>query len=242
MIQVALVTGGAGGIGSAICQELVNDGLRVVIADFNGKEAERLARELQAQGKEALGVQVDVGDKNSVAHMVEKTLEHFSQIDFLINGAGIMPRTTVLEMSEEEWDQVIRINLKGVFLCSQAVAQQMVRRKEGRIVNIASGRGVAGQRRASHYAASKGGIIAFTKSLALELAPDKILVNAIAPGATNTSMAKSGSTEEEWKKRLAVPPLEGGLTPMEDIVGLVRYLLSDKMRSVTGQVFFLKTP
>jgi NAD(P)-dependent dehydrogenase (short-subunit alcohol dehydrogenase family) len=174
--------------------------------------------------------------------MVQKSLEKYPKIDFLINGAGVISRVPVAEMAEEEWDRVLRINLKGTFLCSQAVARHMMQRKEGRIINIASGRGVAGQPRAAHYAASKAGVIAFTKSLAEELAPYNVKVNAIAPGATDTPMSRTGTSEEDWKKREAVPPLMGGLTKKEEIVGLIRYLFSEPAKYITGQTFFLRTP
>jgi 3-oxoacyl-[acyl-carrier protein] reductase len=174
--------------------------------------------------------------------MVNGALREYGRIDFLLNGAGVLTRVPVVDMPEEDWDRVLRINLKGTFLCSQAVAQHMIPKKEGRIISIASGRGVAGQARAAHYAASKAGVIAFTKSLAMELAPHNITVNAIAPGATDTPMSRSGSTPEEFKKREAVPPLMDGLTTKEEIVGLIRYLLSDATRYVTGQTFFLRTP
>ena len=239
MSKVVIVTGGAGGIGSAICRGLANDGHTVVVADFDREGAERLAKDL---GEEALALQVDVGNKESVGKMVEGSLSRFGKIDVLLNGAGIMPRNQVKDITEEEWDRVLRINLKGVFRCSQAVARHMVKKNQGRIVSIASGRGVAGAPGAAHYAASKAGIIAFTKSLATELAPHNVLVNAIAPGVTDTAMSQAGFTEEERKKRLALSPLLGGYTPVEDTVGLFRYLISDATKNVTGQVFFLKTP
>jgi len=242
MAQVVIVTGGAGGIGSAICRSLAQDGIKIVVADFAEDTGRALADEIVKDGGAAIFQKVDVGDKASVGKMVEKTLERFSRIDFLINGAGVISRASVLEMAEEDWDRVLRINLKGTFLCSQAVVPYMTERRSGRIVCVASGRGVAGQPRGAHYAASKAGVIAFVKSLAVELAPDNVLVNAIAPGATDTAMARSGSTEEEWKKREAVPPLMGGLTTKEEIVGLVRYLFSEPARHITGQTFFLRTP
>lgn len=242
MNEVVIVTGGAGGIGSALCQGLAEDGLKVVVGDFDASAASALAASLERQGRAALAVEVDVGDKASVRRMVERSLERFGQIDFLVNGAGVMTRVPVLEMPEQEWDRVIRVNLRGTFLCSQAVAAHMVQRGGGRIINVASGRGVAGQPRAAHYAASKAGVIAFTKSLAVELAPANVTVNAIAPGATDTPMARAGSSAEEWRKREAVPPLLGGLTRKEEIVGLVRYLLSEPARYITGQTFFLRTP
>jgi len=239
MSQVIIVTGGAGGIGSTICRGLARGGHRVVGADFDREGAARVAQEI---GEKAFAVAVDVGNKESVAKMIEQGLAHFGPIDVLLNGAGIMPRHPIKDISEEEWDRVIRINLKGVFLCSQAVAPHMVARKRGRIISIASGRGVAGARGAAHYAASKAGVIAFTKSLADELAPDNVLVNAIAPGVTDTAMSRAGYSEEEQRKRRALSPLLGGFTPAEDIVGLIRYLISEATRYVTGQLFFLKTP
>jgi NAD(P)-dependent dehydrogenase (short-subunit alcohol dehydrogenase family) len=242
MAQVIIVTGGAGGIGSAICKGISTDGLRVVIADYAKEAADKTVAEIRANKGEATAIQTDVGDRQSVSRMVKDTLEKYGRIDFLLNGAGVLTRTSVVEMPEEDWDRVLRINLKGTFLCSQAVAQHMIQQRTGRIISIASGRAVAGQAGAAHYAASKAGVIAFTKSLAMELAPHNITVNAIAPGATDTAMSRSGSTPEEFKKREAVPPLMNGLTKMEEIVGLIRYLLSDAARYVTGQTFFLRTP
>jgi 3-oxoacyl-[acyl-carrier protein] reductase len=242
MDKVIIVTGGAGGIGSDVCRALASDGLKVIIADYALEAAETVAAEIRQSNSEALAVQADVGDKQNVADMVQQALNKYGHIDCLLNGAGVMTRVPVVDMPEEEWDRVLRINLKGTFLCSQAVAKHMIPRKGGRIISIASGRGVAGQPRSAHYAASKAGIIAFTKSLAVELAPYEITVNAIAPGATDTPMSRSGSTPDEFKRREAIPPLLDGLTKKEEIVGLIRYLLSDATRYVTGQTFFLRTP
>ena len=237
-----IVTGGAGGIGSEICQELARDGLKVVVADFNEEAAAKVGGRIRQQGGEAVAFRADVGDKGSVAALVRQAVERYQTIDFLINAAGVMTRVPVLEMPETDWDRIMRINVKGVFLCSQAVGAHMVKKRQGRIINVASGRGLAGQPRAAHYAASKAAVIGFTKSLAMELAPANVTVNAIAPGATDTPMARAGSTEEEWKRREAVPPIMGGLTKKEEIVGLVRYLLSDAAKYITGQTFLLRTP
>lgn len=237
-----IVTGGAGGIGSEICQELARDGLKVVVADFNEETAAKVCEGIRQRGGEAVAIGVDVGDKAGVAALVRQAVERYQTIDSLINAAGVMTRVPVLQMAESDWDRVMRINVKGVFLCSQAVGAHMVKNKQGRIINVASGRGLAGQPRAAHYAASKAAVIAFTKSLAMELAPANVTVNAIAPGATDTPMARAGATEEEWKRREAVPPLMGGLTKKEEIVGLVRYLLSNAARYITGQTFLLRTP
>lgn len=242
MPQVAIITGGAGGIGAPICRALAADGIKIVVADVAPDAGRALADEIGRAGGEALFVATDVGDPASARNMVELALARFGRIDFLINGAGVMSRAPVVEMAEAEWDRVIRINLTGTFLCSQAAARRMTERRSGRIVCIASGRGVAGQPRAAHYAASKAGVIAFVKSLAAELAPHDVVVNAIAPGATDTAMSRAGSTVDEWKKREAVPPLMGGLTTKEEIVGLIRYLLSEPARFITGQTFLLRTP
>jgi 3-oxoacyl-[acyl-carrier protein] reductase len=242
MDKAIIVTGGAGGIGSDLCRGLASDGLKVIIADYAKEAAEKIAVEIREANGEATAVQVDVGDKQSVAGMVQQALAKYERIDYFLNGAGVMSRVPIVDMPEEEWDRVLRINLKGTFLCSQAIAKHMISKKHGRIISIASGRGVAGQPRAAHYAASKAGIIAFTKSLAVELAPYDITVNAICPGATDTPMSRAGSTADEFKKREAIPPLMDGLTKKEEIVGLVRYLLSDATLFVTGQTFFLRTP
>ena len=242
MGKVIVVTGGAGGIGSEICRCLAADGLRVAVADYAREAAEQVAADIRQAKGDAIAVQVDVGDKSSVVEMMEQVLGRYGQLDILFNGAGVMTRIPVVELPEEEWDRVLRINLKGTFLCSQAAAKHMIPKKQGRIINIASGRGVAGQARSAHYAASKAGVIAFTKSLAVELAPYDIPVNAICPGATDTPMSRAGSTPEQFKKREEVPPLMDGLTRKEEIVGVIRYLLSDAARYITGQTFFLRTP
>jgi NAD(P)-dependent dehydrogenase (short-subunit alcohol dehydrogenase family) len=242
MSRVAIVTGGAGGIGAPLCRALAEDGYSVVVADFAENAGKALAEELAGKNVPALFYKIDVRERDSAEGLAAQTVERYGKIDVLINGAGVMSRTPLLEMREEEWDRVLDINLKGTFLCSQAVARRMVAERSGRIICVASGRGIAGQPRAAHYAASKGGVIAFVKSLAVELAPHGVAVNAIAPGATDTPMSRSGSSEEEWKKRAAVPPMMGGLTDKEEIIGLVRYLLTDSARYITGQTFLLRTP
>jgi NAD(P)-dependent dehydrogenase (short-subunit alcohol dehydrogenase family) len=242
MNEVIIVTGGAGGIGSDLCRGLGADGLKVVIADYAKEAAEKVAAEIRQSGGEASAIQVDVGNPQSVAAMMDQSIAKYGGVDYVFCGAGVMDRIAVVDMPEEEWDRVMRINLKGVFLCSQAAAKHMIPKKKGRILSIASGRGVAGQPRAAHYAASKAGVIAFTKSLAMELAPYDITVNAVCPGATDTPMSRIGFTPEQFKKREEVPPLLDGLTQKDEIVGLVRYLLSDATRFVTGQTFFLRTP
>jgi NAD(P)-dependent dehydrogenase (short-subunit alcohol dehydrogenase family) len=242
MSKSMVVTGGAGGIGSEICQGMAADGVNVVVADFNIEAAQKVAAEICAAKGNAVAAQVDVGDPRSVAAMMEQAIAKYGQVDYMFCGAGVMDRVPIIEMPEAMWDRLMRINLKGVFLCAQAAAKHMMPRKEGRILSIASGRGVAGQARSAHYAASKAGVIAFTKSLAVELAEHNITVNCVCPGATDTPMSRIGYTPEEFKKREAIPPLMDGLTQKFEIVGLVRYLLSDAAKFITGQTYFLRTP
>ena len=241
MSKTILVTGGAGGICSDICRGLAADGLNVVVADFARDGAEKIAAEINANNDSAIAVPVDVGDPKSVAAMMERAIAKYGQVDYAFCGAGVMDRVPIVEMPEEMWDRLMRINLKGVFLCSQAAAKHMIPRNEGRILSIASGRGVAGQARSAHYAASKAGVIAFTKSLAMELAPNNITVNCVCPGATDTPMSRIGMTPDQFKKREEIPPLMDGLTHKFEIVGLVRYLLSEASKYITGQTFFLRT-
>ncbi len=242
MGKTIVVTGGAGGICSDICRGLGADGVNVVVADYAKEAAEKVAAEIRENKGDAVAVPVDVGSPESVAAMMNQAITKYGQVDYAFCGAGVMDRVAVVDMPEQEWDRVMRINLKGVFLCAQAAAKHMISRKEGRILSIASGRGVAGAPRSAHYAASKAGVIAFTKSLAVELAADNITVNCVCPGATDTPMSRIGYTSEQFQKREEIPPLMDGLTHKFEIVGLVRYLLSDATKFVTGQTFFLRTP
>ncbi len=241
MSQVVVVTGGAGGIGSAICRALGEDGHSVVVADFNEAAAQELAGEIGKNGGQALAVGVDVGDKASVDGMVSAAVRKFGRIDVQLNAAGVIKRCPVLEMPAEEWERVIRVNLTGIFLCSQAAGKHMAERRAGRIINVASGRGVTGQALGSHYAASKGGVITFTKTLAIELAPYNVTANAIGPGATETDMARAGMSEEQWTRKQSTSPLLGGFTQKDEITGLIRYLMSDAARYISGQLFLLRT-
>src|SRR5688572_33234070 len=188
MSKTIVVTGGAGGICSDLCRGLAADGLNVVVADYAKAAAEKVAAEICDNKGSAIAAQVDVGDPKSVADMMQQAIAKYGQVDYAFCGAGVMDRVPVVDMPEEMWDRLMRINLKGVFLCAQAAAKHMLPRREGRILSIASGRGVAGAPRSAHYAASKAGAIAFTKSLAAVLAVDNITVYCVWPGTDDTSM------------------------------------------------------
>ena len=172
--------------------------------------------------------------------MVEQTLAYAGQIDILINAAGIWPRHPFLEVSEEEWRRVIDVNLTGTFLCCQAVAPHMIERGSGKIVNFASGRGVAGALNGVHYAASKGGIIALTVSLGMELGDFGINVNAVAPGGTETPLFRGGRPEG-WQPPTSVPPNRRIEEP-ESVVGPVLFLVTDASKTMFGECIFMKAP
>lgn len=241
--KVALVTGASGGIGRAVALGLATEGAHIAINDIRMEAAaEELKKEIKKIGRRALKFKADVAKSEEVDEMVRTAIATFGKIDILVNCAGISTRTLVVDMSEEIWDRIIGTNMKGVFLCCKAVIKPMMEQKGGKIVNITSGRGVAGQIKGAHYSASKAGIIGFTKSLALEVAPYGINVNAIAPGATDTDMWREGKSKEEIEEKLKIPPLLQGIGKPEDIIGTVIFLVTEASKYITGQVIFMKTP
>ncbi|HLH21757.1 MAG TPA: SDR family NAD(P)-dependent oxidoreductase [Chloroflexota bacterium] len=230
--QTAIVTGGGSGIGAAVCRGLAAEGAAVVVADLAPEGAAATVAAITAAGGRAVAVPVDVSDPASVQALVERAVAAFGAIDILVNCAGITRYDSILDLPVEAWDRVLAVNLRGTFLCTQAVLRHMVPRRRGRVVNFASARGVEGQARGSHYAASKGGVIAFTKSVALEMAPHGITVNAIAPGTTDTAMWRGTKSDEEIARLRQTLPLHSA----EDAVGLVLMLVGDDARSLTGHL------
>ncbi|MCO6042221.1 SDR family NAD(P)-dependent oxidoreductase [Thermococcus alcaliphilus] len=225
--KVALVTGASRGIGRAIAVALAKKGCNVVINyardEENAKKTEEMCR---AYGVETLVVRTDVSNREEVREMVEKTIQKFGRIDILINNAGILGKTiNPMEISDEEWDRVLGVNLKGAFIVTQEVLKYM---KKGKIVNIASITGKDGGTVGAHYAASKGGLIALTFNLARHLAPN-ILVNAVAPGPVATDMIN-----EEMRERLRKLSLTGEIAKPEDIAHAVIFLLEND--HITGEV------
>jgi len=235
--KVAVITGGAQGIGRATALAMGREGAKLVIADLQGEKAQSVVNELQGSGAQAIGVAVDVANESSVKQMAKAAFERFGRVDVLCNIAGIYyPKASVVQLSEEDWDRTIDINLGGNFLCCREVVPSMRRQKNGRIISIASGIGHYGMRQFSHYAASKAAIMGFVKSLAREVGADGITVNAICPGSANTSMPRQHRSEEEVMARLRSTPLPHILEP-EDIAGPIVFLASDAAAYITGQSY-----
>lgn len=233
--KVAIITGGGRGIGKSIALALAREGANIIISDVDRKLAENASLEISAEIKvETLAVNTNVVNYSEVESLVKNTLDKFSKIDILINNAGITRDNLLLRMTEEEWDSVINVNLKGMFNCTKAVGKIMIKQRSGRVVNIASVVGLMGNPGQVNYSASKGGVIAFTKSCARELASRNILVNAIAPGFIKTPMTDALS-EEQKKKLLEIIPLNK-LGEAEDIANAAVFLCTDESAYITGQV------
>ncbi len=232
--KVAVVTGGAQGIGRAIALGFGREGAKIVIADLQADKAKSVADELHALGTEGHPVEVNVANESSVKRLASAAFDRFGRVDILVNDAGVYLKSLVVEMSEELWDRTLNVNLGGNFLCSRAFIPSMRKQKSGRIISIASGIAHYGAKEFAPYAASKAAIIGFVKALAREVGEDGITVNAICPGAANTAMPRTHRTEEELMARLRSNPLGHVLEP-EDFVGPILFLASDAASYITGQ-------
>jgi 3-oxoacyl-[acyl-carrier protein] reductase len=232
--KVALVTGAAQGIGKAVALLLARNGADIVVSDINLEKAEETAKEVQVLGRKALAIKVDVAKSDDVDKMVQAILAQFGHIDILINNAGIARDKLILRMTEEDWDVVLNINLKGTFNCTKAVVRRMSKQKSGKIVNIASVVGEMGNAGQGNYAASKAGVIGFTKTIAREFAQRGINVNAIAPGYIETPMtdALPDKVKEDLKRLI---PMDR-LGKPEDVAEAVLFLVSESANYITGQV------
>jgi 3-oxoacyl-[acyl-carrier protein] reductase len=234
--RVAVITGGAQGIGRAIALGMGREGAKVVVADLQGEKAKSVADEVRILGTDAIAVEVNVASEPSVKRLADQTFECFGRIDILVNDAGVYLKALVVSKTEEEWDRTLNVNLGGNFLCARAFVPAMRRQKGGRIISIASSIAHSGAREFADYAASKAGIIGFVKALARELGTDGITVNAICPGSANTDMPRRHRSEQETMARLRATPLGHVLEP-EDIAGPILFLASDAAAYITGQAY-----
>ncbi len=234
--KVVLVTGAQQGIGRAMALEFAAAGADVAVNWLDDEAAAtRVAEGVQAAGRRALLVQADVGRLSEVSAMVAAVEAGLGPVDILVNNAGIFPRVPFLEMAERDWDYVLDINLKGSCFCAQAIAKRMVAaERSGSIINLTSGAAFRGSPRGVHYCASKGGVLSMTRQMALELAPYRIRVNAIAPGLTDTAQPRYGSSEEEIAAAGRALPL-GRLAEPEEIARAAVFLASDNAGFITGQ-------
>jgi 3-oxoacyl-[acyl-carrier protein] reductase len=230
--KIALVTGAGHGIGRGIALALARSGAEVVVTDASDKIFD-VSKEIESVGAKAFPVKCDVTDAKEAVAIEEKVLGKYERIDILVNNAGIYPQKPFLEMTVEEWNKVLSINLNGVFHCTKAVIPKMVEQKSGKIVNIASIAGaVVGYMNLAHYSASKAGVVGFTKSLALEMAQYGININAIAPGPIDVGAIPAGS--EIYQQIIKTIPIGRMGLPI-DIANLVVFLASDESSFITGQ-------
>ena len=236
--KTAVVTGGSRGIGRAICIELAKQGANIVV-NYSGSEdkAKQVVSEIEQLGAKAIAVQANVAHSDAVDSMMKQAIEVFGTLDILVNNAGITRDNLLMRMKEQEWDDVVDTNLKGVFLCTKAVTRQMMKQRAGRIINISSIVGVAGNPGQANYVAAKAGVIGLTKTCAQELASRNILVNAIAPGFITTEM--TDSLPEELKEAMLKQIPLARLGQPEDVAKAVVFFASDQANYITGQTLHI---
>lgn len=232
--KVAIVTGAGQGIGRGIALELARSKCQVVVSDIDADNCRKVAKELSNLGAKSLAIKCDVADRAEVAKLFRETMKQFGQLDILVNNAGIFPFVAFDQMTEADWDKVIDVNLKSIFLCSQQAAKEM--KAGGRIINISSIASFVGFAGLVHYCASKGGVNSMIRAMALELAPKKITVNAVAPGAIETPGASA--PDEQKQQTIAAIPLARMGQP-EDIAGAVVFLASEQASYITGQTIIV---
>jgi len=234
--KVSVVTGGGAGIGEAIALALAREGAYVAIWDLDGNRAERVSSIIQKMGRKSIAIQMSVANAHDVNASVQRVLKEYERIDILVNNAGICQVVpSIEEIKEEDWDRVLAVNLKGVFLCSRAVMGIMKKQKAGKIINLGSLAGkVGGIATGAHYAASKAAVMCFTKSLAKELGPYGVHVNALAPGVIETDMTRM-ITGGDWRAFLSTIPL-GRIGVVDEVAKVVLFLASDEASYLTGEI------
>jgi len=233
--RVGIVTGSGTGLGKAIIEAFANEGATAIVADVDFENALAVAEGIKKKGGKALAFKCNVASRDDVESMVKTVIENFGQIDILVNNAGIIRPAMLLKMTEEQWDQVINVHLKGSFNCLQAAARKMKERNYGRIINITSTAGVLGTIGQINYSSAKAGILGLTKSAAKELARYNILVNAVAPGAA-TKMTEVIRTDEKFKDQYLKKIPLGRWAEPEEIAPAMVFLASEESSYITGQI------
>jgi len=233
--KVAVVTGSGRGIGRAISLKLAEVGATVIVNDIGeASPVDSVAEEIKAMGGQSLAVLADVSQAQDVAMLVETIVSTFGKVDILVNNAGISRDQLIIRMSDEDWDKVLSVNLKSVFLCTRAVLRHMIKQRWGRIISIASIVGLVGNPGQANYASAKAGIIGLTRTVAKEVASRGITANAVAPGFIDTEMTQR--LEEDWKQQLKKQIPLGYFGSPRDVAEAVAFLASEEARYITGQV------
>ncbi|HET9110854.1 MAG TPA: 3-oxoacyl-ACP reductase FabG [Ktedonobacterales bacterium] len=241
--RVALVTGAGRGIGAATAKRLAEEGAHVTLADLDIEGAQRVADEISALGTEATAVRCDVSSRDDAQQAVETAVEKFGQLDILVNNAGVLRDNLLFRMSDDDWDTVLGVHLKGAFLCARAAQKYMVERKYGRIISLSS-TSALGNRGQTNYSAAKAGMQGFTRTLAIELGPFGITANAVAPGFIDTDMTRAtaerlGMTTEQFQQGMAqLIPLRRVGQPSE-VASVIAFLASEDASYVSGQVIYV---
>jgi 3-oxoacyl-[acyl-carrier protein] reductase len=236
--KVAIITGASRGIGRSIALELAGDGYNLALNYLSNEAAVAQVQALvEERSVESISVQADVSTSDGALRLIDSTMTRWGQIDLLVNNAGVVRDGLLMRMDDSDWDTVVDTNLKGAFMVTKACLRPMIRKRSGRIVSLSSIAGIRGNAGQSNYSASKGGLIAFTKSVAREVASRGITVNAVAPGLIDTEII-TGMTDRAMQTALSQIPL-GRLGKPEEVAGLVAYLASDRADYITGQVFVI---
>ncbi len=234
--KIAIVTGAGSGIGRSIALAFVKEGAKVVVGDWSEKGGKETVEQIRDKNGEAVFIKTDVSKAEDIDKMVKTCLDKFGRIDILVNNAGIVKSSSLHEMDEKDWDQVLNVDLKSVFLGSKKVIPEMIKQGKGKIINIASIAGIVGFDKISAYCAAKGGVIALTKEMAVEYAPKRINVNCIAPGVIKTAMTKDMLSDSAEKQLLETSTPYPRLGEPEDITYAVVYLASKESDFVNGEV------